>query len=450
MKTLRRIGSAFAICAVLFAGPITAQAQFADQATYAGTAGGTANSITLAVDNWDINRAGIVLRFIPSAQNTGATTVLVNGVGSPIPLGKIIGNNLKPLTGGELVPTQIASIIFDGSVWQLQAPTAPAAGAGGYLTPCQVSSPSPVAGCSAGYYVPLNDVTSATTLFYEPVMNSAAPGTVPIFNGGRFATTPVSESQMTLILSAAANTANNVYDVCIFDNAGTPAIGTLPAWAATTGPGSNRGTAAAITQINGIWVNSASTTVINNNVGVSVAANRCTIVASILIDGVNGQVTFNRSYGQNRKWSVWNFYNRLPIYLSAGSPSNWSGVGGWRPVAGNSANSLRTFVGLPEEVIKITGQLTATASTVDSSGKAYSQVGIGVNSTTIPSGLGGSFLTSSAVAFEMLATPTATFVKGPSLGVDIITLLQNEADSNIGLNFYGGYLNNALIATWRG
>jgi putative ABC transport system permease protein len=37
------------------------------------------------------------------------------------------------------------------------------------------------------------------------------------------------------------------------------------------------------------------------------------------MDGTNGQVTCHRSFGQSRKWGLWNAYNRRPLYLKARS-----------------------------------------------------------------------------------------------------------------------------------
>lgn len=453
LRKLRALLAPLAVLAVIALAPISASAQFADQATYIAVPGGTANAITLAVDNWNINRPGVVIRFIPAAQNTGATTVVVNGVGSPIALRKQTGNGLKALTGGELVTSQIASIAYDGTVWELLSPLPQVAGAGGYLTPCQVSSPSPVAGCTAGLYFPTGNVTSATTLFYEPVVDSAAPGTVPLFNGGQFTTTPVTEAQMTLILSATANTANNIYDVCVYDNAGTPAIGTMPAWSTPSAGAGARGTAAAITNVNGIWLNNITATVTNNNIGVTVAANRCTIVATIFIDAVNGQVTFHRTFGVSRKWSAWNFFNRKPLYLKAGTTSNYttsSSTSGFRAANGSTTSSLTILSGLPEEVY--TFQKIAT--TVYPSGNASINIGIGFNSTSVPSGtiagVPAGAIGSGGVPSVNNSSLIASFTTLPTLpGINVITSLESVTSSGQCL-FQGGENFNQLTAHWRG
>ena len=438
--TLRKFSALFAPLAVLalvVLAPLSASAQFADQATYIAAPGGTANAITLAVDNWSINRPGVPIRFLPASQNTGATTVVVNGVGSPIAIKKQTGNGLIALTGGEINTSEIAEIVYDGTQWELRAPPLAPVPPGGYLTPCQVSSPSPVSGCTAGYPVVTGDVTSATTLFYAGMTSNS----VPIFNGGQFIATPVTESQMTLILSSTANTANNIYDVCIYSNAGTPAIGTMPAWS-NSGAGSGA-RSAAIAKVQGIWLNSGTVTVTNNNVGVSVAANRCTVIASILIDSVNGQVTLQRSAGQNRRWAVWNFYNRLPIILKVtDATASWTyTTQTWRPANGSTSNSLRVFSGLPEEPYTI-----STSESMTSTAGAHVFVGVGFNNTAAPSGKWGAVF-AQASGFQDVAT--GSYIAPPSIGINVVTALEESQAANI-TTWYGTEQWFLLTASWRG
>lgn len=444
---ISKIFAPLAIAVALLCAPIAAQAQFADQATYVATPGGTANAITLAVDNWNINRSGVVLRFLPAAQNTGATTVVVNGVGSPIALRKQTGMGVSALVGGELVTTQVASIVYDGTQWELLQTPPTATAPQGYLTPCQVSSPSPVSGCSAGFYLPTGDVTSATTLFYEGVTGNL----VPIFNGGIFVPRAVTESQMTLILSATANTANNIYDVCVYDNGGTPAIGTMPAWSTPTAGSGARGTAAAIVQVNGLWVNNIGATVTNNNVGVAVAANRCTIVATILIDGVNGQVTFNRTYGQSRKWSAWNFYNAVPLYLKGGDPTaSWvfNTLTAGQPSNSNSANNLRVVIGLPGIYTDIA--FNQILDTSGSNSASDSGIMIGLNSTTTGTGKRGEVLAGILVGFTTRLEVSAKYIGVQQIGSNVYTMVQYLTANTNSRTFFGTETYMLMTAKWSG
>lgn len=86
--------------------------------------GGTPNAQTFNITGWTQNLAGIPLQFVPSNSNTGPATLQVSGVGVPIAIQKKTLSGLKALTGGELVPSQIATVQFDGNVFELSAFTA--------------------------------------------------------------------------------------------------------------------------------------------------------------------------------------------------------------------------------------------------------------------------------------------------------------------------------------
>ena len=81
MTRIRILGLAIAL---LLVAALPASAQFQDQSTYAGTGGGSANAQTVALANAasyaDI--VGVVVKYVPAATNTGATTVNVNSLGA--------------------------------------------------------------------------------------------------------------------------------------------------------------------------------------------------------------------------------------------------------------------------------------------------------------------------------------------------------------------------------
>ena len=99
-----------------------ASAQFAQQATWGGTGGGTANAQTVTVANVQSlsDILGVAINYIPSTANTGAATESVSGLAAtallkPSPAG------LVPLTGGELSGGG-ATILYDGTEFQLLSP----------------------------------------------------------------------------------------------------------------------------------------------------------------------------------------------------------------------------------------------------------------------------------------------------------------------------------------
>ncbi len=106
----------FLLVALLcFAG--SARAQFPDQRTYAPFTGGTANAQTVAIPNYNFD-VGVVLRFTPSATNTGAATLAVNGLAATAVLKPATGG-LSALAGGELKSGVVQEVVFDGVQYEL-------------------------------------------------------------------------------------------------------------------------------------------------------------------------------------------------------------------------------------------------------------------------------------------------------------------------------------------
>lgn len=97
-----------------------AHAQFAAQATWGGTSGGTANAQTLAIPNAvDIlDLVGVPLSFVPGLANTSATTLIVGPL-SGIAVRKPTPSGITALTGGEFVVGQLTVVVFDGTFFQI-------------------------------------------------------------------------------------------------------------------------------------------------------------------------------------------------------------------------------------------------------------------------------------------------------------------------------------------
>lgn len=83
---------------------------------YAGTAGGTANALTLTLSP-AITAYALGLRILfkaSSSTNTGAVTVDVNSVGATA-----VQNNGAALAGGEIAPAGFYELLYDGTQFQL-------------------------------------------------------------------------------------------------------------------------------------------------------------------------------------------------------------------------------------------------------------------------------------------------------------------------------------------
>jgi hypothetical protein len=110
---LTGLGSGSAATDSAHLGQIQAQAYI-----WCGTAGGTANDLTLApAPTITAYAAGQCFRFIAGASpNTGATTVAVSGLTT-----KAIQNNGSALAAADIAASKMYEIIYDGTAFQLRS-----------------------------------------------------------------------------------------------------------------------------------------------------------------------------------------------------------------------------------------------------------------------------------------------------------------------------------------
>ncbi len=437
------------VVALLLA-PGAALAQFTDQRTWAPVSTGTANAQLLAIDNVVGPPVGVVFRFTPVASNTGPATLNINGTGAK--------NITKPsaagtlfLTGGELQVGQVVEALFDGTNYQLVSNLNAAAAQTiispqGYLTPCpQATGATLPTGCTANSLLPTGDVSvgsglPVTGLVYTPVNGG---NQVPIWNGTQFVNFQFQEITLTIPSSRLANT---LYDVCVFNNSGTPGIGISPAWTNSTVGSSARGTGASTPQIqliNGIWVNSVTMSVVNGGTTTVVPANQCTTVATVLINSTPGQLAFNRTTGQNRMWSVTNIYNTQNITLVVADPTaSWafSATNGTiRASNNNTANNARVVQAV--QVSPITALFNQSANYTSSAGVQVNGICIGWDVSNACAGAIG-MVNQSPLPGPVLSTAssvlTATFVAPSALGLHQMFSLEDTVTSAGGSTAFGG------------
>ena len=309
----------------------------------------------------------------PNGQLAG-TAAAVNAPPAPLAWDYSGGTGAwAPTTTGTSTTTVWAQLALIGA--SLPVPQ-------GYLTPV---SNTPVI---------TSDSIAATVIYYTPFQ-----GNWTVVHNGTLFIPYALTAQLSLTLSAS-QASSNIYDIFLAYNGGTPVIGTGPSW--TGGSGGSitagscaRGTGAggtSLTRASGVtvWTNAVQISLIYNTGGgnntITVPVNQGIYLGSIFVDGTAGQVTCHRSYGQSRKFGVWNAYNRTPIYLKEGDPNAAiTPAAGPRPVNNNAANSLTVFTGLAEEyfdfrfIQKVLGGIsTANRNTYYNS--------IGYNSTSAASG----------------------------------------------------------------
>ncbi len=307
----------------------------------------------------------------------------------------------------------------------------------GYLTLQNAASGGPVQGAS--------DIVGVTTVYYSPYVGNQ----IPVWNGTAFSVLAFNE--LSLSLTSGAQLASTAYDVCVFNNAGTPVAVFGPAWTTSSGAAASRGTGAGTAQLirqSGIWVNAVSIAANNGATPYTIPANQCTYVGSIFVDAAAGQVSAYRTWGQSRKFGVWNAYNRVPIVLLVGdSTPSWPySTNTVRPSDGRSQNSGIAFTGLPEEAIKSFFQqfITAPTSAVYTEG----QIGIGNNQTVAFSGTIAQMSILGATTGTVGSVVSASLEISPRIGAQVLTSLENTTASTP--TFYGTQVNMVLQIEWRG
>ncbi|HEY6018700.1 MAG TPA: hypothetical protein VIY48_02065 [Candidatus Paceibacterota bacterium] len=316
--------------------------------------------------------------------------------------------------------------------------------------------------------------TTGTVINYYPYV-----GNWTLLSNGTV-TYPYQFSAMSLYLSAS-QAANQIYDVFQYANptAGviSPVIGTGPAWTTATAGACSRGTGAGTTQLSrfqGVWTNAVSMNLTTNptnagNVTLVVPANQAIYIGTIHVDATAGQVTCHRTSGQNRKFGVWNPYNKQRIYLkvndslgsgSLASPS-WTYAGATYRAAdnapitysnaafnvgsGTTCNGMVLLQGLAEDPYDITYQDVVT----NSAGGSATNIGIGINSISSPSGTIGTH--NSPTIVTGFTTVVARYNNLASTFTGITNVCAVEVCPIGGTSwFLGSELYQNLTASWRG
>lgn len=426
---------------------------------WAGQASGTPNAITIGDSSFS-GQDGTTIQFLALAENTGPTTLAVStGSGTLGPYAIVTDTSTGPaaLSGGEIGPSNTPMVTFDATNQEFHIVN-PASTSGGSSSTSNLTPPQGylnLVGQASGDVVQTGDVVGAATIFYSPFVGN----TIPIWNGSTFKSVVFSE--LTATLTASGSAANAIQDECVFSNNGVPTLVTGPAWTTATAGNGNRGTGAGtaqLTRLQGIWVNANSIIGYNGLSSYTIPANQCTYVGSISIDSAAGQVSAYRTWGINRKFGVWNAYNRQPITMLAGDPTaSWVyNSNAIRPSNNSNNSSITTFTGLPEEQVTVNYSqfVSGGSTTATNQVSAEWQYGIGWNSVTAFSGqvgTSGTRIDGASVDITLQATSTAKFVAQPSIGINTATSLEFVTTLNNGnVTWFGTQQNMTLSASYRG
>lgn len=299
---------------------------------------------------------------------------------------------------------------------------------------------------TSGAPVLASGVTAGTAVYYTPYVGNL----IPIYDGSQFGVSSFAELTLTL---NSNHVANAIYDAYVFSDSGTVTIGTGPAWNTATAGAGARGSGAGTTQLvrtNGLWTNAVAITARNGATTYSVPASRGTYIGSLLMDGTNGQITCHTTWGQSRKWGVWNAFNRVQIILQGGdATASWLyNSATIRQSNGAAGNTIALFAGLAEVIANANFKQKVQPATSSAIVQSY----IGVNSTTVASDVSIPLGMDASGGSQAFGPAVAECVVQPSLGLNAINMLEN-APSAVGASsqkWFGGASNMMMTVTYMG
>lgn len=216
--------------------------------------------------------------------------------------------------------------------------------------------------------------SAKTTVFYTPYNGPM----VPIYDGTNMVPTVFSElSQLTTdaTKSPAAVAASSLYDMFVWNDAGTIRCTRGPAWTNDT----TRSAGTALVRVNGILLNNVS---ITNGP----AASRGTYVGTVgsnASSSIDWILPGSAAGGTAGVLNVWNAYNRVAFKGSVvDSTASWAYTTTTYRASDGSNNNRVTFIsGLDENFIS-----ARMAVAITSSGAAGGNAAIGIDSTSVQSG----------------------------------------------------------------
>lgn len=278
-------------------------------------------------------------------------------------------------------------------------------------------------------------VGNAATVFYTPHCGSY----VPVFDGAIWAMAStggeLSQALSDSTKSPAGAIASTLYDLFVWNDAGTLRCTRGPGWTNSADGASTRGSGTGTTeleQFGGFWVN-------KHAIANGPPARRGTYVgslktnASAAVDFTFGGVS---SGGTKGVLNLWNAYNRTRASAFVGnSADSWTyASAAWRPIAASANMQVDCVQGLPGDAIQATYGAIATSST------GFSSIGIGLNSTTAFSGHSG-YIGGGGAVFA----PQACFNGLLPIGASRLTALEYVAVGT--LTSYGDAGNPAHLQT---
>lgn len=324
---------------------------------WCGTAGGTANALTLTPSP-AISAYATGQRFFfqaGSSASTSTVTVAISGLSATA-----VQVNNTALSGKRVIEAnKYYSLLYDGTAFQITRLSPDLLYPNGIHVNAFYASGR--LSLSSGVSVPTSDVTGATTLYYTPHDGNL----ISLYDTTASLWETIEFSQVSLSLSGL--TASRPYDIYAYNNSGSLAIEGL-AWTSATAR------ATGLTSQNGRLVKNGD-------------ASRL-YLGTIAINSTGGQANDSET-----ERGVWNAYNRTMRALRVTETgSSAYATGTWRNANNDAANRL-TFVS--GQVQGIVASLTATTQAGAAGEQPEVGLAIDTSGSTAPSVVAGSTIAAS-------------------------------------------------------
>lgn len=293
---------------------------------------------------------------------------------------------------------------------------------------CTLTTLTPVMTASA---------TSATTVYYTPYVHDR----IAIYNGSKLVNWVFGElSNLTTASSTssagpAVVAASSVYDLYVWNNAGTLRLTRSPAWTSATSRGSGAATAQQdCTTVPGVCTNAVA---ITNGPAANRGTFVCTVASDVgsTIDWQFGRITAN--WGQAIH-NVWNQNNRVLVSGFLGdSTDSWTyQLTAIRAANANTTARVSFVLGASEDSVSIGGYMRwlSGAATVGIAG-------IGLDSTTTFAQLIGFGANSTMGQFPY------SYSGYPGIGTHFLSANEACNAATNAVTFYGDFANPTIVQT---
>ena len=264
------------------------------------------------------------------------------------------------------------------------------------------------------------NVVGTDTTYYLPVQDRICPGLrrcVVVLGGYR---RRALEPELGRDQNPFQVVANSIYDYFIWNDIGVVRLGRSPAWSDATTRVIN------LTRQDGVLVNGSSITngpLATRGTWVGTAVSN----ATGSLDWIRGSAA--TAGAQQARLSLWNAHNRVSVRtIVSDSTASWTYASAtWRSAGGTGFNRVSLITGGGDDDVEADYRVTCEVIGGPPAG-AVAWAGIGIDSTTVPSGINNPSLTqASATTVDLFGTTAGTYAGRLAPGSHVVNAIRTRS-----------------------